>query len=110
MPRDNDETIRLFYEADPAGEDALRYLDPAVELYPGIRAPDQGTRYAGHDGWKEFMADAIGLWEEVEIEPRERLAAPGTASLRSTNGSFAGGTGLRSSGSCRPSSPFATAS
>jgi len=73
MSRDNAETIRLFYEAEPDGKDVLRYLDPAVELYPGIRTPDQDTRYVGHDGWKEFMVDAVGIWEAVEIEPSERF-------------------------------------
>jgi hypothetical protein len=75
MSRDNAETIRLFYEADPGGEDILQYLDPAVELYPGIRTPDQDTRYVGRDGWREFMAVALGSWEAVDIEPSERLEA-----------------------------------
>ena len=75
MSRDNAETIRLFYEAGPDGEDVLQYLDPAVELYPGIRTPDQDTRYVGFDGWREFMDDAIGTWEAVDIEPRERFEA-----------------------------------
>ena len=75
MSLDNLDTLRAFYEAEPDGEDVLQYLDPAVELYPGIRAPDQGTRYVGWDGWREFMADAIGSWEAVDIEPSERLEA-----------------------------------
>jgi hypothetical protein len=110
MPPDNLDTLRAFYEAEPDGEDVLQYLDPAVELYPGIRTPDQDTRYVGHDGWKEFMVDAIGLWVAVDIEPSERSRPPRTGSLPLTTGSFAGGTALRSSGSCRPSSPFGTAS
>jgi hypothetical protein len=94
MSRDNAETIRLFYEAEPDGEDILQYLDPAVELYPGIRTPDQDTRYVGHDGWKEFMVDAIGVWEAVDIEPIERLEATENRILAIDNWRFHGRDGI----------------
>ena len=94
MSRDNAETIRLFYEAEPDGEDVLQYLDPAVELYPGIRTPDQDTRYVGHDGWKEFTVDAIGLWEAVDIEPSERLEATENRILAIDNWLFRGRDGI----------------
>ena len=84
------ETIRLLYEAEPDGEDILQYLDLAVELYPGIRTPDQDTRYVGHDGWKAFMVDAIGLWEAVNIEPSERLEATENRILSIDNWLFRG--------------------
>ena len=110
MSEENVEILRLFYEAEPDGEDVLQYLDPVVELYPGIEAPDQGMRYVGWDGWREFMADAIGSWEGVDIEPRERFEATENRILAIDNWVFRGRTALRSSGSCRPSSPSATAS
>jgi hypothetical protein len=44
MSRGNKETLRLFYELGPEGEEILEFLDPEVELYPGIDAPDQGMR------------------------------------------------------------------
>jgi hypothetical protein len=75
MAPDNLDTLRAFYDADPDGDDILQYLDQAVELYPGIDAPDQGMRYVGRDGWSEFMAGAIGSWESVDIQPIERLDA-----------------------------------
>jgi len=75
MSEDNAEILRLFYEIDPESADLLQYLDPEVELYPGIKAPDQGDRYVGREGWSEFIAGAIGAWESVEIEPRDRLEA-----------------------------------
>ena len=74
--------------------DALQYLDPAVELYPGIRTPDQDTRYVGHDGWKEFMVDAIGLWEAVDIEPSERHEATENQILAIDNWLFRGRDGI----------------
>ena len=70
------EILRLLYEIEPTSEDLLQYLDPEVELYPGIKAPDQYDRYVGRDGWSEFIRGAIGAWESVEIEPKDRLEGP----------------------------------
>jgi hypothetical protein len=94
MSPDNLDTLRAFYEAEPDGEDILQYLDPAVELYPGIRTPDQDTRYVGHHGWKEFMVDAVGLWEAVDIEPSERLEATENRILAIDNWLFRGRDGI----------------
>ena len=94
MSQENVEILRLFYEAEPDGEDVLQYLDPAVELYPGIEAPDQGMRYVGWDGWREFMADAIGSWEAVDIEPRERFEATENRILAIDNWLFRGRDGI----------------
>jgi ketosteroid isomerase-like protein len=73
MSQENVEILRLFYEAELNSDDVLQYLDPKVELYPGIRTPDQHTRYVGHEGWSEFIAGATEVWESVVIEPKERL-------------------------------------
>jgi hypothetical protein len=94
MSEENIEILRLFYEGEPDGEDVLQYLDPAVELYPGIEAPDQGMRYVGWDGWREFMADAIGSWEAVVIEPSERLEATENRILAIDNWLFRGRDGI----------------
>ena len=94
MSGENVEILRLFYEAEPNSDDALQYLDPAVELYPGIRTPDQDARYVGHDGWKEFMVDAVGLWERVDIEPSERLEATGNRILAIDKWLFRGRDGI----------------
>ena len=71
MSRENVEILRLVYEADLDSQDVLQYLDPEVELYPGIDAPDQHMRYVGREGWSEFIAGAIEAWESVTIEPKE---------------------------------------
>ena len=94
MSPNNLDILRAAYEAEPDGEDVLQYLDPAVELYPGIETPDQDTRYVGHDGWKEFMADAIGSWEAVVIEPSERLEATENRILAIDNWLFRGRDGI----------------
>jgi ketosteroid isomerase-like protein len=75
MSRGNKETLRLFYELDLDGEEILELLDAEVELYPGIRTPDQGTRYVGREAWREFIREAFEAWESVDIEPKERLEA-----------------------------------
>ena len=72
MSQENMEILRLFYEAELDSDDVLQYLDPKVELYPGIRTPDQHTRYVGREGWSEFIAGATEAWESVVIEPKER--------------------------------------
>ena len=71
MSQENVEILRLVYEADLDSQDVLQYLDPEVELYPGIDAPDQHMRYVGREGWSEFIAGAIEAWESVTIEPKE---------------------------------------
>ncbi len=71
MSRENVEILRLVYEADLDSQDVLQYLDPEVELYPGIDAPDQHMRYVGREGWSEFIAGATEAWESVTIEPKE---------------------------------------
>ena len=49
MSQENLEILRLVYEADLDSQDVLQYLDPNVELYPGIDAPDQHMKYVGRD-------------------------------------------------------------
>src|SRR5262249_15026988 len=47
ISRGNKETLRLFYELDPDGEDLLELLDAEVELYPGTcgaSVADTGSR------------------------------------------------------------------
>ena len=94
MSPNNLDILRAAYEAEPDGEDVLQYLDPAVELYPGIETPDQDTRYVGHDGWKEFISDAIGGWQAVVIEPSERLEAGENRILAIDNWLFRGRDGI----------------
>jgi hypothetical protein len=94
MSRSNTETLRLFYELDPDGEEILELLDPEVELYPGIRAPDQDTRYVGREAWQEFIQGAFEAWESVDIEPKERLEATGDRILAIDLWRFSGREGI----------------
>jgi hypothetical protein len=94
MSRGNKETLRLFYERDADGEEILELLDPEVELYPGIRAPDQRTRYVGPQAWLEFIRGAFEAWESVDIQPKERLEAPGDRILAIDVWRFSGREGI----------------
>jgi hypothetical protein len=73
MSQENVEILRGFYEAfnDHDFDDALQYLDRAVEIDPGVRAPDRDSKLLGHAGWKEFIRVDIDGWEAVTAEPLE---------------------------------------
>jgi ketosteroid isomerase-like protein len=75
MSQENVEILSAMYEAFNRRDydDALRYVDPRVELYPGVIAPDHDTQLLGHRGWKEFIRIAIETWEAVSVEPKERI-------------------------------------
>src|SRR5689334_22273559 len=75
MSQENVETLRAFYEAFNGHDfdDALRYLDRAVEIEPGVQAPDHDSKLLGHQGWKEFIRVAIDAWEAATAEPLERI-------------------------------------
>jgi ketosteroid isomerase-like protein len=75
MSQENVEIIRRGYESFNRGDiDALlQSYETEVELYPGIRTPDQDTRYSGHQGMKEFFRGATEVWETVTVEPKELI-------------------------------------
>jgi ketosteroid isomerase-like protein len=74
MPQENMEILGAFYEAWHRGDidDGLTYVDPNVEVYPGVQAPDAETRYLGPEGFKDFFVTiAKGPWEGVTAEPKK---------------------------------------
>ena len=75
MSKENVETIAAFANAfnDRDFDGALRYLDRAVEIEPGVQAPDHDSKLRGHEGWKEFIRVAIEAWEVATAEPLERI-------------------------------------
>ena len=109
MTRENQETLRLVYETAVDSEELLQYLHPEVELYPGIRAPDQHQRYVGREGWTEFIEGAVGAWESVTIEPDKRIETSGNRILAIDRWIFEAGTASRSTASFQLSSPFGMA-
>ena len=52
MSEENVEIRAAFNEAfnDRDFDGALRYLDRAVEIYPGVQAPDHDSKLLGHEG------------------------------------------------------------
>lgn len=65
---DNVELVKRSFEAISAWDvdGLLRLYDPDVELLPltGTRVETGG--YRGHDGVREYMAEARDLWELLE--------------------------------------------
>jgi ketosteroid isomerase-like protein len=54
-------------------DQSMRYLDPDVEINPGVMAPDHDAQLIGHRGWREFIRVAIEVWETVSVEPKQRI-------------------------------------
>ena len=78
MSQENVEILGAFYEAWNRGDidDALTYVDPDVEVYPGVQAPDAETRYLGRQAFKDFFVTIVTEpWETVAAEPKEVLEA-----------------------------------
>ncbi len=75
MSEENIKVLGAFNEAfnQRDFDDAGQYLDQAVEIYPGVKAPDHDSKLLGHDGWKEFIRVGIEAWEAVTAEPLERI-------------------------------------
>ena|SRR5690242_10455041 len=75
MSEENVEILSAFAEAfnDRDFDGAQRYLDPAVEINPGVQGPDHDSKLIGHQGWKEFIRIAIGGWQAATAEPLERI-------------------------------------
>jgi ketosteroid isomerase-like protein len=76
MSQENVERLRALYEAFNRNDfdDIMEYLDPDVELHPGIMAPDSKTRYLGREALREFwITIATGPWEAVIAEPEEMI-------------------------------------
>src|SRR5690349_20624675 len=75
MSQENVEILRAFYGAFNGHDfdDALRYLDRAVEIDPGVRAPDRDSKLLGHEGWNEFIRVDMDAWEAATAEPLERI-------------------------------------
>ncbi len=96
MSQENVEVVRRLYERFNRGDiDALlQSYDPEVELYPGIRTPDQDTRYSGHQGMKEFFRDATEAWETVTVEPKELIECGGNRILTIDRWRFFGREGI----------------
>jgi ketosteroid isomerase-like protein len=76
MSQKNVETLEALYAAFNRRDfDVwLQYVDPDVELLPGIAAPDSKSRYLGREALgKFFVTIATGPWEAVIAEPKEMI-------------------------------------
>lgn len=96
MSQQNLETLRRLHEAfnrrDIDG--AVQYLDPEVELHPGIQVPDEESRYLGRDGLTEWFRSATEPWEMITVEHRELIDPPGDRVLAVERWVFRGRDGI----------------
>jgi ketosteroid isomerase-like protein len=75
-------------------DDGLQYMDADVELYPGVLAPDQDTRFVGHRGVREFLRGATEVRESVTVEREEIVEAAGSRFLVVDRWTFRGRDGI----------------
>jgi ketosteroid isomerase-like protein len=77
MSQENVETLRTAYVAFSRGDldSFLDYLDPNVEVDPGLIAPDQSaSRYVGRQEVRKFLETiVVGPWEAVITEPLKMI-------------------------------------
>jgi ketosteroid isomerase-like protein len=97
MSQENVEVLGAFYEAWNCGDidQGLTYVDPDVEVYPGVQAPDAETRYLGRQGFRDFFVAATGAWEGVTAEPKELLEAEDDRILSLDTWHFRGRDGIQ---------------
>ena len=90
MSQEDIKILRAFNEAFNRRDfdDATKYLDRAVEIYPGVMAPDHDSKLFGHEGWREFIRVAIQAWETATAEPLERIETEDGRILLSICGAF----------------------
>lgn len=74
----NVEILRLLAEAFNRQDldDGMQYMDPAVELYPGVPTPDQEMRFVGREGVRRFLLGASEAWESVTVDRAELIEGP----------------------------------
>ena len=78
MSEENVDKVRAFYDAVNRRDfdDALRYMDPEIDLYPGVTGVDVSRRYHGHDGVRQFL-ETITEGFDLTVVPEEMIEAPG---------------------------------
>jgi uncharacterized protein len=74
MSTENVEVCRRVFDALGARRDteaALPYIDPEIELQSAIVGGAEGNTYRGHEGIRNWMAEADAIWAELRLEPEE---------------------------------------
>jgi len=98
MSEENIEVLRAFYDGfNRSGDigDVLHYVDPDVEVHPGVIAPDSKAEYHGRAAFREFFESIVtGPWETVIIEPTEMIEAEGNRVLCLDRWRFRGRDGI----------------
>jgi ketosteroid isomerase-like protein len=96
MSQANVEILRRLNEAFNRRDvdEAVQYLDPEVELHPGVKAPGEESLYAGRDGLREWFRNATDPWERISVEHKELIDRPGDRILTVERWVFRGRDGI----------------
>jgi ketosteroid isomerase-like protein len=96
MSQENVEILRCLNEAFNRRDidDAIQYLDPEVELHPGVQVPDEESQYRGRDGLTEWFRSATDPWEVITVEHKELIDRPGDRVLAVERWLFRGRDGI----------------
>jgi ketosteroid isomerase-like protein len=70
MSQENVEVVRRALEAYEGGdvEEMLAYIDSDSELHSAIVGGAEGNVYRGHEGFRKWLADSWGSFEELRNE------------------------------------------
>ncbi len=73
MSQENVETVRALFAAfaDRDLDVAADFLDPNVEVRPGIVGGPERDVYRGVEGMRQFWAEIDATWAEFRIAPEE---------------------------------------
>jgi ketosteroid isomerase-like protein len=96
MSEENLEILRCLNKAFNRRDidDAIQYLDPEVELHPGVQVPDEESQYLGRDGLTEWFRSATDPWEMITVEHQELIDLPGDRVLAIERWVFRGRDGI----------------
>jgi ketosteroid isomerase-like protein len=79
---DEVDVVRAIYDAfaDRDIERALVYIDPDCEivLEGTMTAAGRSEPYQGHDGMRQYFADVMRVWEELELHATDFRVVPGS--------------------------------
>jgi ketosteroid isomerase-like protein len=76
MSQENVDVVMRWFELFSGGEheEALRYVDPAIETHEGVELPGAAS-YFGHAGLAEAYNHWAGQWDDFRMELEELIDA-----------------------------------